>query len=762
MQPYAIYMFFGGSDTGSEDSIRPRSNNSTNESPNVSHDIIAGHKQGDENATKTPKTPKTPRKRKNARRGNESDDQLELTVDPELDDLDTDKQNKQGKQRKDKSDQFGGARPKTKNPKKITQQNDNKRGTAKNGSPKKRKQSVATRVSSWPSPTVSCNSREFAQDLFNDESFAAESLKVEQQMEKANRLLIQNERRAELAKKKLQAEETIKKAMSLQKQADKDSRKATAQEKSRYTSNSNKQRNSEVPISNIENIEQATDPILARVEKTRQKVKKLNPIRRARQTFADENGLNNPNVSGEDNGMNAWLDMQLNTTDFDHETTTQVKYAKKNSDNNRCYDIDDVPIKGPHKTQYDSDIQSVISVTEAIKTANELLDDDNIVLCRNSGMRTHKYERQRSYEHSATSRDRERNQPRRRPTATVTRPEQRPQDFDIPVDRNRHGRRHERRQDRWQDDYYRYDHNEGNEWDTETEYESDYDMNRQRNKKKVNSKGKKCTFLDDRYNSQRGYGHDERDRDGRHYHPYSRQDNRKSQDSTSKKKFKGEKYSSESSSDYEQVKHRKSIKSGINAIPNAAVVEQATYPHLSLGQCSGFIGQNVRFDNLSYEQFMAGELTTICDVKDKIEMVGRIQLLQRVAMWKLRTNVPWTQIRQAYAHIVLRIETHEIDWTADWDRYERHIYDRVDPHPKNTNFKGGRSSNTTTTNAVQEAVWFCKNYQRPEGCQREAPHKAKIGTMYKIVQHICASCWLRDKTKKHHPEYSPECPHKEA
>ena len=51
---------------------------------------------------------------------------------------------------------------------------------------------------------------------------------------------------------------------------------------------------------------------------------------------------------GEDNGLNAWLDMQSGQHDLTSQEQELVKYAKVNSDKNRCFDIDDVPIKGPH------------------------------------------------------------------------------------------------------------------------------------------------------------------------------------------------------------------------------------------------------------------------------------------------------------------------------------------------------------------------------------------------------------------------------
>ena len=186
----------------SDNSVASYQDTSMNEANDKSYEIISGQESPIRETTRTPRKHRTPRKKKSDGRDKEMDDQLELMVDPDQDDLDTDKHDKRGKQTKGGSYQhYGGARQKTKI--KNTKRDMNESIDTRKKSPRKRKQSVATRVSNWPSPSVLCNSQDFAHDLFNDESFAAENQKADQEMERANRLLVQNERRAELAKKKL-------------------------------------------------------------------------------------------------------------------------------------------------------------------------------------------------------------------------------------------------------------------------------------------------------------------------------------------------------------------------------------------------------------------------------------------------------------------------------------------------------------------------------------------------------------------------------
>ena len=124
--------------------------------------------------------------------------------------------------------------------------------------------------------------------------------------------------------------------------------------------------------------------IQQRVQQVKDKVHDLNPIRRVKKLQYDETGANNPNVPGEDSGLNAWLDSQMNN-DLTTDEQVQVQYAKKNSDKNRCFDIDDIPIKGPGN---DKTHPIMMGKTKALaKKAKQLIDDDNISICRQTGVR---------------------------------------------------------------------------------------------------------------------------------------------------------------------------------------------------------------------------------------------------------------------------------------------------------------------------------------------------------------------------------------
>ena len=432
------------------------------------------------------------RMHKGSTNGHQEQDQLDLTVDPDQDDLDMDQSRhshsishgnsgENNKSKANKKDQKG-ARPKS--PSKRVQVS-----PTKSISPKKSKQTVAARLLSLPTPiksptkTVRKSRSQPKQNLkpklHDDELFIIESRKADQELENARRLLLHSEREAELASRRLEAEELRKKSIQAQKQADRTNKKADVRnaryelQRQHTTSVINDNTYAEIPHnSNANSDEVIRDGIINR---TKSRVKILNPLRRARKTFTGTDGSNNPNIQGQDNGANAWMDAQLNE-DLDDKIKLQTKYAKRNSDRNRCYDIDDVPIRGPNAI-IDDDIQSIISINEATNTANELLNEDNLYICRNTGMMMQKQDNARTTSQSRNS--------RRPPSSTVTRMNSRHEEPHHSRDR---GYQHDRE---WSHDHRRYDQTDHDGWESLTESESGLDRNITNKKKIVTKRSKK-------------------------------------------------------------------------------------------------------------------------------------------------------------------------------------------------------------------------------------------------------------------------------
>ena len=330
----------------------------------------------------------------------------------------------------------------------------------------------------------------------------------------------------------------------------------------------------------------------------------------------------------------------------------------------------------------------------------------------------------------------------------------------LPPQPQRYFRQNRRRENVNPDDYYYHEyHSPRRETNEDYDLSYDYRSPRRREYSPRRREGRRRGDYSPRRERRRRSAERSYDRD-RYYEDRSRRRHRSRRDDEEPRhrRIQGQSYDSTSSSKDRRLRPRK-IKSGISAKPTSSVKFQLVYPHFSLGQTSGFIGTNIQFHQLTYEQFMAGELTTIKNTEDVGEHDGRIELLTHISQWSLRANVTWPQIRNVYAHIIRKLENHEISWRTDWSKFERHIYDKVaskqDRKPTSSN------TPTSTVGGQNKMTWFCRNYQKTEGCNKNAPHAGRVGNKFRSLEHICAACWLKDKVKRPHPEYSTDCPNKQ-
>ena len=258
----------------------------------------------------------------------------------------------------------------------------------KSVTPNTKNQSVAKRLDMLPPPTFNR-----PPPKSDDSLYIVENNRVETLLQAEKEKLAHTQREAELARKQLEAETTRQKTCELEKQLQKD-RKKMDQEKARYEREINKNSKSKKTkaqqsvtsesYSRWENQdgdvhdEQSdnNEPVNAN-----QRVKALNPLRRAHLTLAGMDGSNNPNIPGANNGMNAWVDVAMHGKDMDREIIYDARYAKNNADNSMFYDIDDVPTRGPPKIP---DLDR--SIEELTETAKRLLNDQHVSVCRNTGI----------------------------------------------------------------------------------------------------------------------------------------------------------------------------------------------------------------------------------------------------------------------------------------------------------------------------------------------------------------------------------------
>ena len=70
-----------------------------------------------------------------------------------------------------------------------------------------------------------------------------------------------------------------------------------------------------------------------------------------------------------------------------------------------------------------------------------------------------------------------------------------------------------------------------------------------------------------------------------------------------------------------------------------------------------------------------------------------------------------------------------------------------------------RENNKDADSSSDTRVWFCSKFQKGE-CNKTSPHAARIGNSTKMVKHICATCYLKDRLSLEHKELSDKCPHR--
>ena len=107
----------------------------------------------------------------------------------------------------------------------------------------------------------------------------------------------------------------------------------------------------------------------------------------------------------------------------------------------------------------------------------------------------------------------------------------------------------------------------------------------------------------------------------------------------------------------------------------------------------------MEFKQLRFEHLVAGETRTIETCTDPAQILGRLKLLRRIAYLKLR-GYDWHLIRRMYAAILTSIETAELSWESNFDRFENILYRRIPHEGRNTDRedkkKTGRDSAETT------------------------------------------------------------------
>ena len=141
----------------------------------------------------------------------------------------------------------------------------------------------------------------------------------------------------------------------------------------------------------------------------------------------------------------------------------------------------------------------------------------------------------------------------------------------------------------------------------------------------------------------------------------------------------------------------------------------------------------------------------------KTERNGRINLLKKIVYYS--STYDFKGLKAFYAAWLREIELGKCSWSDDPQQIETAILAKHIRPQKNSQPVSKKDSSKSSSD--KEKVWFCSMYQRNK-CPHKNGHMAVFKGEAKLCQHICATCWLKDKTKLTHPECSSSYPHASA
>lgn len=195
-----------------------------------------------------------------------------------------------------------------------------------------------------------------------------------------------------------------------------------------------------------------------------------------------------------------------------------------------------------------------------------------------------------------------------------------------------------------------------------------------------------------------------------------------------------------------------SLKSGMLGKAHDRVLRPQIWPQVAIQGAT--LGKSLSFKDLDLKWLIAGELEIISSGRiSETEKAGRLFLLKQLVYLSNGNSID--VIKQIYSTIVGKIERgflaweqydssfqNEIQWSLTWLKNEP---------------KTGAPSKVKKGKKL-EGVFWCRDYNQGK-CTKKDKH---AGTMYDnpvTFHHICAKCFITDKSKNSHPETSSSCPH---
>lgn len=195
-----------------------------------------------------------------------------------------------------------------------------------------------------------------------------------------------------------------------------------------------------------------------------------------------------------------------------------------------------------------------------------------------------------------------------------------------------------------------------------------------------------------------------------------------------------------------KMKKGKKMKSGKTAKVTSRVLKPQIWPQSEL--CLNFVSKDIKYEDLTIEEFVAGYsailMSKSISIKEREDRLEHLNSIMHLAIVH-----DWSSIKNFHAAVLLEIERGKSKWGDSFLHLE---------HRTLTGHAKSKTDKSTENKRNMSGVLFCRDFQR-EKCTHTKDHFSTIKGERKWVSHICATCWIKDKVKKSHTEFSSDCLH---
>ena len=173
------------------------------------------------------------------------------------------------------------------------------------------------------------------------------------------------------------------------------------------------------------------------------------------------------------------------------------------------------------------------------------------------------------------------------------------------------------------------------------------------------------------------------------------------------------------------------------------------HSHLSLN----FVSRPKEYEELSIPEFCAGYAGILEIESEEVRHHRRKHLKD---LMYLATQYHWRNVLNFHAACLLEIERGNLTWGSDFRDLQ--ITTLAGGFINSYQSRFGNTSNFHRSNSSENSgVLFCKGFQKGT-CQQPKDHYGYFMGNSRLLKHICAKCWLTNKTQLNHPEESDQCP----